>query len=470
MKKLLKSFLGFSFGPIVGALISFIQVPVTTYFISPYEFGKASMFTVIQGLVATFIYLGIDQSYAREFNYESDKKKLFQNAIAIPLFFSVIVGAIIIAFESNFSQLLFKSEKYSNISVLFVIMIIFMIIERFILLNIRMSERALEYSFFSIILKLIIFLLTMIYIYIGKRDFLTIVYSTIWGQIIGDVFLIFKYRVFFVFDKDFIDVSLIKRMIVFGLPLIISASLTNLLNTTDRFFLRGYSTYHELGVYTAALKIAAVLQLVQSAFTTFWTPTAYRWHKQHKDMRYFSMISNFLLLLFTFIFFFILEARKYIVLILSSKYYEAQYVTGLLLLPIILYTLSETSTLGIVFSGKSYYNIFVSLIAFIPNVLINLILVPRYGTKGAAFATAVSYVLFCFSRTYFSCKEKFVIDFKAQTVIIILFLISAMLSTLSYSWVSLVIFIIFILSLLIQTRTFRDISNVINNPDKWDFS
>ncbi|AKP04357.1 polysaccharide biosynthesis protein (plasmid) [Companilactobacillus farciminis] len=469
MKELLKKFMGFSLGPVIGAFISFITVPITTYFISPSEFGKASMFTVIQGLVATFVYLGIDQSYTREFNYISDKKKLFQNALIVPIAFSVIVGILLLFFSRDFSRFLFNSGKYTNITVLFVIMVIFMIIERFILLSIRMNERALEYSFFSVILKLIIFILTLIYIFNGRRDFLTIVYSNIFGQIAGDIILLIKYRGLFVFSSNWFDRKLVKRMIIFGLPLIVSASLNNLLNTTDRFFLRGFSNYNELGIYTAALKIAAVLQLIQTSFTTFWTPTAYRWNKEGKNIEYFNFMSDIVLLIFTVLFFCILQFKKYIVLILSSQYSDAQYVAGLLLLPIILYTLSETSTLGIVFSGKSYYNVFVSIIAFVPNVILNFLFVPNYGTRGAALATGISYMLFCFSRTYFSRKEGFTIDFKVQSIVIIIFLIAAIFSSLRTRWSFYVIDLLFVLCVLIQFGTLSKIVKIKKNPRKWDF-
>ncbi|NRG35224.1 oligosaccharide flippase family protein, partial [Bacillus circulans] len=67
MKQFLSKLVGFSFGPIIGALIAFITIPVTTYFISPEEYGKSGMFTLYLGLVLSLLYLGLDQSYTREY-------------------------------------------------------------------------------------------------------------------------------------------------------------------------------------------------------------------------------------------------------------------------------------------------------------------------------------------------------------------------------------------------------------------
>lgn len=469
MKKFVSKLIGFSLGPILGAAISFLTIPITTYYINPSEFGKASMFSVIQYFLLSIIYLGIDQSYTREYHRDNNKIKLFQNALFIPLLTSFLLCALAIIFKTQFSVLLFSDPNYTQISILFGVMIIFSVIERFVLLSIRMAEKAVEYSFFSVFLKIVIFVFTLVLILAGNRTFLTIVYATIFGQFFGDIFLILKYRYLFKIDIHIFDNNLMKKMLTFGIPLIIAASLSNLLNTSGRFFLRGYSTFYELGIYTAALKISNILQIIQSAFTSFWVPTAYRWDKEKKDIKHFSFISDMLLLIMTLGFFFILFFKKYIVLILSNDYAEAQYVAGLLALTPILYTLSETTTLGIVFSGRSYYNIWVSILSIIPNIILNYLLVPKFGTVGAAIATAFAYVIFCISRTYFSRKCNFKISFFKQSICIILFFVAACMNTFPYKYSSLITFILFLVTLLVQISTFSKILEIRNNSKLWNF-
>ncbi|WP_430603301.1 hypothetical protein IGJ02_000688 [Enterococcus sp. DIV0724b] len=469
MKKFISKLIGFSLGPILGAAISFLTIPVTTYYINPAEFGKASMFSVIQYFLLSIIYLGIDQSYTREYHRDDNKIKIFQNALLIPVLAAVLLCTITILFKKQFSILFFSNPNYTQISILFGIMIIFSVIERFILLSIRMAEKAVEYSIFSIFLKIVIFVFTLVLVLVGKRTFLTIVYATIFGQFFGDIFLILKYRHLFKINVHIFDSNLMKKMLIFGIPLIIAASLSNLLNTSSRFFLRGYSTFYELGIYTAALKISNILQIIQSAFTSFWVPTAYRWDKEKKDIKHFSFISDMLLLIMTVGFFFVLFFKKYIVLILSNDYAEAQYIAGLLALTPILYTLSETTTLGIVFSGRSYYNIWISILSIIPNIILNYLLVPKFGTVGAAISTAFSYIIFCIARTYFSRKCNFKISFFKQIICIILFFIAACMNTFPYEYSSLVTLLLFLATLLVQTSTFSKILEIRNNSKLWNF-
>lgn len=470
MNVFIKKLVGFSLGPIIGAFISFITIPITTYFVSPTEFGKASMFMIVQSLAVTFLYFGIDQSYAREYHENNDKKKLFQNALLLPLCVTFILFIVICFYSVKFSIFLFNSPKYQNISVLFGIMLIFSVIERFILLSIRMEERAVEYSIYNIFIKGLILIFTILLIFLGRKDFTTVVYATIFGQIIGDLMLSTKYKILFKIDRSFLNLRLIKKMILFGFPLIIAASVNNLLTTSGRFFLRGYSTYSELGIYNAALKISSIITVIQTAFTSFWVPTAYRWNKERKGMKQFNAVGDLLLLAMTVMFFFVLFFKKYIVIILSSNYVSAQYVVGLLAMIPILYTLSEATTLGIAFSGKSYFNILVSLFSLLPNVLLCWLLVPIYGTVGAAIAAAVSYVVFCILRTWFSNLCGFKISFKKQFINIVIFLMAALVNTYDKPSVAIANIVLFVIALLTQYGTIKTIFDIKSNPDDWDFS
>ncbi|GGI66326.1 lipopolysaccharide biosynthesis protein [Enterococcus alcedinis] len=470
MEKLLKKFVGFSVGPMIAAVISFITVPIITYFVSPEEFGKASMFTVVQTLVASFIFLGMDQSYTREYHYVENKIKLFQNAVMIPLMVSSIFIFIGVIFRSQISFFLFENSEYHFISILFGFMLVFMILERFILLSIRMEERALEYSFYSVVVKVVVFIVTLLMLYYGERNFLTIVYSTIFGQIVGDILLIIVFRKLFKFNFSYFDRTLMHKMFVFGIPIIIAASLYSFLNAIGRFFLRGNSTFTEIGIYTAALKVAGILTLVQTMFTSFWVPLAYRWHKEEKGIKYYSYMSNLILFIMTLVFFFVVFFKKYIILILAPEYRQAAFATALLSLAPILYTVSETTTLGIVFSGKSQYNALTSFISIFPAIFLNYLLVPNYGTVGASIATAVSYVFFYFFRTYFSKKCGFNINTTMQNPVILLLLTTSIINAFDVPGILYYNILLFIVSILLQYGVINSTMDIVKNSREWDFS
>lgn len=470
MQTFLKKLIGFSLGPIIGALISFITVPFTTYFILPEEFGKASMFTMVQALASTIVYLGLDQSYSREYHYIDDRKKLFQNAILPPILLAVFSFFTLVVFRGAFSIILFGKANYGYISILFGLSLIMIVFERFILMNIRMQEKALEYSFYSVFLKLSILLFTLILIAMGGRSFLTIVYSNLIGQILGDFYLVIRYRKLLHFKCNNIDYPLIMKIFRFGFPLLIASSVTSFLNTLGAFFIRAYSDFYNLGIYTAGQKIASLLTLIQVSFASFWVPTAYRWHKEKKDMKYFQIVSEGLLLVLTIFFFLLIFLKHYIVKILSSNYMESNKIMGLLALVPILFTISETTTLGISFERKSHLNIYVSIISLSVATVANFMLVPSLGSIGSAIGIASAYLIFFYLRTFFSKRHFFPIKVKIHIFETMIMFVCAVLNAFNLPFLNLYNVLLFIICLVSQKAIFGTIIEIRKKSTEWDFN
>jgi O-antigen/teichoic acid export membrane protein len=472
MNIFLKKLIGFSIGPVGGAIISFITIPLTTHFVSPEEFGKASMFSLFQILILSLLYLGIDQAYTREYHETSDKENLLKNAIVVPFIFAVMIFILISTNLSTVSNYLFGSPNYFFASLLFGLTIISMTLERFILLFIRMEEKALEYSIFNIVIKLTVLVFTILFVIFIRNDFLAVVYSSAIAQLFCDTILIIIYKTTINYKNFIFDKLLLIKLIRFGFPLIIAASLNNLLNSLDRISLRKWSSYNEIGIFTAALKISATLSIVQASFTSFWVPTAYRWYNQNKDIKHFEIISNGLLLIMSILFCFILLLKDLIVVLLSSDYINSKFIIGLLCLQPIMYTVSETTTLGIVFSKKSYLNIIVSLISIFPNIILNAILVPKYGAIGASIATGVSYIFFFFGRSYFSNKHWPGFSIKNHILVCLTIFLAALVNTQNYRNIFVINICTMLFVVIIQLPTIRKINLIyrLKGNKDWDFS
>lgn len=471
MKQFIKRLLGFSMGPIFGAFISFIQIPVITAYINRAEYGKASLFSSLIITLPNYIYIGLDQAYTREYHQQKNKRMLLQQAALIPMLVGISLFIISILFAPQISQWLFESPEYTYIVFYGGIWVLATVIERFLLLSIRMEEKAVEFSLFSMIMKINVFILTMIFIWQGWRDFKVIVYGLIFGQLLGDMMLFWRYRRFLDIRGFSIERHLVERMLKFGVPLMIAVTLTNTLSLMDKVFIRHYASYDDVAIYGAAATIIAVIGVVKSAFTSFWIPTAYRWHEEDKEIRYFKYISDVVLFGLTGIFFGLLLFKDLIATIVVAKaYHEVKYIFGLLAFPQMMYTLSETTNLGIVFSRKTYLNIFVSLATFIPSILLNLLLTPQLGYRGAAIASFVAYILFYFARTYFSNQVGFGFNQVKSSLSIFIMSVAALINTFELSYIEWWTFGMGLLALAVQWSTIIQTIDIKKNSKHWDFN
>ncbi|KMT59157.1 polysaccharide biosynthesis protein [Listeria fleischmannii 1991] len=394
----------FAIGSLGSAVLNLLTIPVVTYFISPTEYGKTSMFMLAQTLIICVIYLGFDQAFAREFYDYTDKNKLFQTAIFVPLVFSVFVITCMCLFAKPLSLFLFDSEVYYQAVYLIAFSTLFLIFERFIFLHIRMQNKALEFSIFNILIKFMILLCTVVFLLAFSDTFITVVYATIIGQIIGDSILILKNYRLLRFNLFHIDRTLLPKLASFGLPVVVATVIYSLFVIIDKLFIRYFCDFEQLGLYTAAFKIASALLILQITFSNFWVPTAYEWYKKQKPMRYFKIVSDSIMFLIALLFTGLLLFKGVIIMILSPEYREAQYIFPFLCFYPLMMTVSETTNLGIVFLKKSWLNILVSIIALAVSVGLNLLLVPIYGAIGASIATGCAYIAFFLARTYFSMK------------------------------------------------------------------
>ena len=167
MGNIIKKLGAFSIGPIAAAFLGFLTVPLITYFITPEEYGKASMFTLAQGIASMLVYFGLDQAFVREFHVYKDKlNALLSNAIFVPLFFVSVLGIIIIINANWMSRILFDSSNEKIAVYMLSIMLPFMVIENFAFLTIRMNEKGLQYSLSTISLKVLVLIITVLLFFV----------------------------------------------------------------------------------------------------------------------------------------------------------------------------------------------------------------------------------------------------------------------------------------------------------------
>ncbi len=193
-----------------------------------------------------------------------------------------------------------------------------------------------------------------------------------------------------------------KKLLHYAFPLIFTAIFAWLLNSIDKLSIRYWSDFNELGIYANAFSLVAILAIVQQAFTTFWVPTSYRWYQENIPTSKYIEVSHQLSLFLTILFLIIVMSRKLLMLILAPEYFSSIALMPFLLFFPIMYTLSETTGMGIYFVKKTVLTTLIVLFSGLLNWAGNYFLVPVYGALGAAISTGISFILFFWLRTFIS--------------------------------------------------------------------
>ena len=404
LKKIINKILGFSLGPVIAAVVGFITVPIVSFFIDADQFGLASMFTVLNNALTIIVLVGFDQAYMREYNEINDKSKLFINALFIPFVLTIFFGVIIFIFRNNFALWLFDDYSKSLPIICLIVSMPLFLIERFFLLMLRMQEKGFKYSIWSVVSRVLNLVIVVILLKNYKSTFESVIYASLLSQIITSFSLIIFEHGNITINFKKIDKTMLKRMLSFGLPILPATCMSWALSSMDLIFLRTMSNYTEVGIYSMALKFVSIMLIVQASFTSLWAPIAFKWYKENQSKKKYEMVTESVSFIMILLFGFVLLFKNMITLFISDAYYSSIFILPFLLFYPVFYTISETITVGISFSRKTYYNMFVSFISLIVNLFLNYTLIPIYGGKGAAFATGISYLLFFWLRTIFSRK------------------------------------------------------------------
>lgn len=427
---LLKKFLSFSIGSWVTLLLSLITTPILTRILTPAEFGSMSLILLSVNLIVILSLSGLDQSYMRYY-YESQVISK-ASILRIGIFFSVLMAFILLFLiylskEYSLPLLLGNSDTY--LFFLFSVIVLLSVVNRFNYVLLRMDQKAKLYSTLQVVQKLVDFIMfLMIYfllltdwnkIYIAIVAYAISVFALF---ILGGIFNRKHYLNTFSLKTDrLMNLKEIKLLLIYGVPLSITILITWVFQYIDRLMLNHYTNLTEVGIYAAAFKVIAIINIIQVSFSTFWTPISnQRYNENKNDKLFFEKMFNRVLYSLVIIGVLILMCKDVLVLFFGEAYQGAiELVPYLILIPI-MYTLSEITVVGINFKKKTQYHIYISLLVCCINVVGNFVLIPVYGAEGAAFSTGVSYVLYFLLRTFSGMKFYYFKVFNLKNIVILL--------------------------------------------------
>lgn len=397
--------IGFAVGPIGAALVGFISLPILAWYFSIEDIGRISMLQVITSFAVIIFSLGLDQAYVREY-HESNNRYLLLRGTALPgLIILVFVGFIIfITSPQALSMWLFGINNV-NFSIFILVCLLCSFLSRFLSLILRMQERGLAFSMSQLLPKLLF--LSVIVFYVLSSALLSFQKLLI-AQLLSVIITLLIYswntrEEWFPALSQNINYFELKGMLQFGFPLVVGGICYWALIAMDRVFLRSFSSFKELGIYSIAASAAAAAGIVSGIFTTIWAPTVFKWAAVNENLNKIDAISEHMLALVYFVLCFSGIFSWIIPYVLPEGYSFVQYLVVACMIAPLFYMVSETTAVGIAISRKTKYSLYASFIAGTINAIGNYLLVPDYGAVGAAISTAVAFWFFVVARTEFSC-------------------------------------------------------------------
>jgi O-antigen/teichoic acid export membrane protein len=202
---------------------------------------------------------------------------------------------------------------------------------------------------------------------------------------------------------------LVQETLAFSVPLVPHQVMAVGLIVADRFILKHYRNLDEVGVYSLAYTLGMVMLLVTQSLSQAWSPMFFELAAGPKENRRIlgRMSSGFLIGLVALACAGIFLVPQFVHFAVNYKYRVAGQIAPIVIMGYLFHACFSFFGLSIMHSKRTSYIFVVSFLACTVNLLLNFVLVPRWGMYGAAWATLIAYACeafcaFAIAQTFFS--------------------------------------------------------------------
>ena len=433
-KGFLKQFTIIGSGTLINMLLGLISTPLITRVVSPLDYGKYSIFTMYGNIAVMVLCCGLDQALVR-FYYENKsfiyRRNLLYKSICLPFFFGCIASGIIIGLVKN---CLIRFEFNLTETILLCVYTVSQIIYRFSQLVIRLDRKAKIYSMLQVLQNAVYIVMVLLLFNLKvKKYLLVLIFSVTISTIVCIVVSIAsQYKIWNLIGVRIKGTAVsMKELLRYSFPFVFSMGVQTLFQAIDKISLNIHCNYSEVGVYSSTLSLVNIFAIIQTAFNTLWAPISVEHCTLYPNDKAFHQKANQLITVVMFsLGISIILFKNALALFLGEEYREAAYILPFLIFSPIMYTISETTVIGLVYKKRSDLQVVVAVGACITNIILNGILVPLYGGKGASISTGLSYIVFYLLRTILGMKFYYV-DYKLGRYMFLTFVVAvyALLNT-----------------------------------------
>lgn len=419
---------------IVGRFLNFMLVPLYTRCFSQSEYGVVTELYSYTVFLMIFLTYGMETGFFRFVQNKEDQPKVFSTIMTSLFSSSAIFVGLVFLLLGPISNVL----GYSNQQDFIMIMAIIIGIDAFTSVpfaKLRHENKALKFAAIK---------LTNIAINIGLNLLLIIVFPQIAKASSNEWFVAHfaTPNVLWIFvsnlaasvvtlllllpdifrSRNGFDYALLKQILSYSWPLLISGLAGSINEVYDRVSLRYFLTVPEgadasqyilsqVGIYGANYKLAMIISIFNQAFRFAAEPFFFSRMKEKDSRQMYAKIMNYFTIFTLFLFLVIILYIDIFKYFIGSNFHE-----GLNIIPVLL---MANIFLGIVFNLSIWYKVTnqtkfgIGITGFgaVITLAINMIFVPIYGYVACAWATLACYVLMAVL-SYNLCQKHYGIPYK----------------------------------------------------------
>lgn len=427
---------------IVGRLLNYLLVPLYTNVFSPAEYGVVTELYAYVSFLGVLLTYGMETALFRFSENKEDKEQVFSTSLISIFSTSFIFLLSVVLFLKPIAASM-RYEAHPEYIFWFALIIVLDAITAIPFAKLRQANKPKAFALIkssNIFLNIVFNLFFIVFcsrVYSHPDSHFYGLVSHIYNPQIGVGYIFISNLLASLATllmllpgllsvKYKLDKVLLKRMLIYALPLLI-AGLAGMVNETmDRILLKyllpaSSDVMAQIGIYGACYKVSIIMTIFIQTFRYAAEPFFFAEAKNKdaseiyaKVMKYF-VIACCLIFLGTLLY---MDIVKYFV---GEKFREGLFIVPILLLANLCLGVFFNLSIWYKLSGQTKFGAYLTILGAIITLVCNYFWIPIYGYAGAAWATLACYASIMVA-SYFIGQRYYFIQYDLRRILGYLFL------------------------------------------------
>lgn len=384
-------------GNVAGRIVGFLAIPFYTRFLSAEEYGLLELIELsTQTIAIVFGLQAIGAALSRLF-YDQQSPDAERAVVSTALIGTAVLSAAVagaaVAFAGPLSVALFKTAEWTGLLQASFIAMFFGNMIEIVMVYERIRNNARFYVGYSLVTLAATLGLNIL--------FIGFMHAGVWG-FVSSKLIVTALTCGALFVRVRRDVgwrwrgSLVPGLVKFGAPLIVSGLSYFAIHFSDRFFLKDAVSLADLGRYGLAYRFAILVSaLVGDSFDKSWGVTLYRYvGKPGWRERFAQVGAGFSYVLFVTGLAIALFSPELLRVMVPPDFMPPQFLLPILIGSYLAREIGDFFRTLLLINKRAVLVGNIALGGAVLNLVTNWLLIPKYGTYGAAWATLLTWAAY----------------------------------------------------------------------------
>jgi O-antigen/teichoic acid export membrane protein len=261
----------------------------------------------------------------------------------------------------------------------------------------RATNRIKLFTYDGIQTTFILFMCNIVFMAVFRWGATGYILSNAIADFISGTFMLLVSKSYTYVNFKSVNAKLLRKMLMFSGPLIPTVILWWLVTFSDTYMIRYIAGAEANGLYTAAIKIPAVITIVSTVICQAWRMSAIIEIHSEDSKRFFGVVFNaFQSIMYIAAAGLLLLIKPFTSVLLAEDYFIAYRLTPLLIVGTVLTCFCTFVSAVYNADGKTKHSMWTAFISVAVHIVLNFIFIPMYAAGGAALSGFISYGL-CFA-------------------------------------------------------------------------